>query len=370
MASIRNELLRPWRQIMYPSEIVFHKLRGETKQSVYRLLKKRTLGCRFFLMRIVGNDLDGRHRVGQATANLDFILKNEKEFADCEKQWLLNRIVDQRLEASLIEALQRSKKAWIREPFSAEEYSGISFDDTIFPRDFFTSRQFKAQDYPTKLRAVMALCRSKMLYLMNINAARNTAIETGARTADWTIPWDGNCFLTQEAWSELSESVLSNQMFDYHVVPMARVAANEQVFDWELKLKATEEPQLIFSRTATERFDAQIPYARRNKVELLFRLGIYGPAQRLQEDQWDIRPQPRSRQADLFNPRAGWVARLASGNPLLEIGADAANLRHIARMSSSIRFVIETDRALGLPTIDAIYDALNNGANGNGSRGQ
>ena len=48
----------------------------------------------FLLARIIGNDLEPRHRKGQSFDNVLFILDNEPAFEDCEKFWIVNRITD------------------------------------------------------------------------------------------------------------------------------------------------------------------------------------------------------------------------------------------------------------------------------------
>ena len=44
----------------------------------------------FLLIRIVGNDLEPRHRVGQSRDNLAFILEHEPPLPGCEKRSMRN----------------------------------------------------------------------------------------------------------------------------------------------------------------------------------------------------------------------------------------------------------------------------------------
>lgn len=141
---------------------------------------------------------------------------------------------------------------------------------------------------------------------------------------------------------------------------MARVVSNDEVLAVGLQSRATEEPQLIFSRMAQDRFDPAIPYARRNKVELLLRLGIFGPEKKMKDDPWDVKPRPRSQSHGLFNPQAGWVARLSSGNPHLGVGRHSPRLRYTQRISAALKFVDDVDRKhgrLGL-TVDSLLEAV------------
>ena len=41
---------------------------------------------------------------------------------------------------------------------------------------------------------------------MNNNGARNAALREGRRRAKWVLPWDGNCFVTEEGWAELDKN--------------------------------------------------------------------------------------------------------------------------------------------------------------------
>jgi hypothetical protein len=52
-------------------------------------------------------------------------------------------------------------------------------------------------------RAQAHLRRFKNNYVINNNGARNAALRDGKGRAKWVLPWDGNCFLTAQAWSEI-----------------------------------------------------------------------------------------------------------------------------------------------------------------------
>lgn len=67
------------------------------------------------------------------------------------------------------------------------------------------------------------LYHEKNLYVMNNNGARNRALSIGRQMgAKWIMPFDGNCFLTASAWTEIRTTLLNstNKQFDYYVVPM------------------------------------------------------------------------------------------------------------------------------------------------------
>src|SRR5690606_10506139 len=136
----------------------------------------------------------------------------------------------------------------------------------------------------------------KNRYLMHNNGARNLALESGRSVAKWVLPWDGNCFLTQRAWSSVLESVVESPHLRYFVVPMQRITDNSVLLADKFEPSPIEEPQLIFRRDATETFSDKFPYGRRPKVELFCRLGIPGKWDRWQDDPWDVERGATSRE--------------------------------------------------------------------------
>ena len=60
----------------------------------------------YVLYRIIGNDIEPRHRRGQSRRNIEFILDNEPDLPKCEKRWVVNRIVDQSEERAICDLLE------------------------------------------------------------------------------------------------------------------------------------------------------------------------------------------------------------------------------------------------------------------------
>ncbi len=164
---------------------------------------------------------------------------------------------------------------------------------------------------------LMRLYRHRNNAVINNNGARNAALDLGREVADWVLPWDGNCFMTEEAWEKIVQSLSDQPALPYRTVPMARVTNNEDLLQKSFQPRDFGEPQIIFRADAPESFDPRFYYGRRPKVELLWRLGVPGPW-----DDWGI--QPWDLPVPDFAPdasgwsEAGWVARLASGRPDLE----------------------------------------------------
>src|SRR5690606_31092674 len=77
----------------------------------------------FALYRIIGNDLEPRHRSGQSRDNLRFILENELPLEACEKRWVVNRIADAREEARILALLADHGQEALHLPFIAADYA-------------------------------------------------------------------------------------------------------------------------------------------------------------------------------------------------------------------------------------------------------
>jgi hypothetical protein len=310
----------------------------------------------FVLYRIIGNDLPPRHRDGQSLANLRFILENEPSLPGCEKRWVVNRITDPAQEAAILDLLATHRQPVLHLPFVAEEYMRIGLDLTCLPRpDYLSSRRFARMKPKDKNRILGAVHRLKNLYVMNNNGARNAALADGRPRAKWVLPFDGNCFFTASAWSRLVGDVTARPWLKYFAVPMARLLDNQQLFDPAFAPPAKEEPQVLFRRDAVESFNEAFPYGRRPKVELFWRLGIPGPWDLWTEFSWDQPRRPLSPEAYQFGA-AGWVARLFSGVPHLEVSARRSpSQRGIARQEAILTLLRSLDHTCGVSSSSPVH---------------
>lgn len=274
----------------------------------------------FVLYRILGNDLPPRHQPGQTLNNLKFILKHEPEFENCRKRWILNRIIDPLVLESLESLLQQHNQEYLVVPFDKNAYSGweFQFDGILNPAVLYN----EPTDLLSKVRklSVEAYVMShKNRYVMNSNASRNLAIEDGRKYGKWIFPWDGNCFLTRDAWKEIQAAIIKSPWLKYFIVPMARITNNGMLLQEGFSPEANEEPQIIFRKDAGELFNEQFPYGKFPKVELLKKLGVPGVW-----DKWVLRLHPWDKKRSTFSAdrymynTCGWVARLNSGNKKAE----------------------------------------------------
>lgn len=270
------------------------------------------------LVRVIGNDLEPRHRKGQSFDNVLFILDNEPAFPDCEKFWIVNRIADPDAEARIVGLLESRGQGFHRIPFELDAYRKIPWDvDKLAAGEFRFSRKYTQSSEPNAARYETHIRRSKNIYVMNNNGARNAALEIARGRAKWLMPWDGNCYLTLPAFRQIRAATEDNPHFRYVVVPMARIIDNALLLDEGFRPPAIEEPQIIFRSDTTELFDEKYGYGRRPKVEMLWRLGVPGQWDRFRDDRWDFPHPPLAADAGLFQ-HAGWVARLNSGRSHLE----------------------------------------------------
>lgn len=272
--------------------------------------------------RILGNDIPVRHRPNQTLVNLPFILRNEAQFPDCEKRFLLNRIVDPRIRERLLAMIGAA---------------GFRCDEIPFLPDDYRRLDSAAE---------------KALYLTNQNAARNRCIDLGLADADIVLPFDGQVFFSANGWSGMLDALGTPDPEKYLAVPMFRLRENRHALaPWRPGLDDDDhlwaEPQIVVRRGHDIRFNERLPYGKANKIELLMRLGIPGPW-----NQWTGEHFQAIR-ANLAETRslgfgrirdAGFVLRLESGNWKAE---RSTSFRVHARRMGLDEFVARVDSQYG-----------------------
>lgn len=297
----------------------------------------------FALYRILGNDLPPRHVRGQTLSNLEFCLLNEPALDNCQKWWVVNRITDPDVQASIVALLRQYEQNFFVIDFNAQDYRSIGLDFSRFDEGFYNDQTLQTLEADQKQRVRLASLRLKNLYAMNNNGARNAAINHGHERAKWILPWDGNCILTKSGWHKVTGSIKQARRFPYHIVPMCRTTSNQRFLETGFVPTSNEEPQIIFHRHASERFNDDIPYGRRPKVELLMRLGVWGAWYGWRSDPWDFPLGERGPDWGKFALSDGWVGRLTSGNTHHETGRSARIERMISRDQAIIRALERLD---------------------------
>jgi hypothetical protein len=154
--------------------------------------------ARFLLYRLIGNDMPPLQRPGQLLWNTVYALEHEAQFHDCEKRWVLNKIVNQTMKAALLEVLNKH---------------GYGSQDIVDIK--IGVLKLKGANTTTWERSVITQ-----------NAGRNAAIEDGVRAGSrWLLIFDGNQFLTDEGWQGIVASAdrAEKRGLKYFKVPMYRL---------------------------------------------------------------------------------------------------------------------------------------------------
>ena len=99
---------------------------------------------------------------------------------------------------------------------------------------------------------------------MNNNGARNACFHHGRSRVKWSLPLDGNIYLTTRMWRELLVAAHSVRgcMINYIMMPLARRVSNDPLLDptFNGPTEADEEPQVAFRCDAREEFDPEMRY--------------------------------------------------------------------------------------------------------------
>lgn len=295
----------------------------------------------FSIVRVIGNDLPPRHSVNQSIDNLRRILSYEPNIPGVVKIWILNRIVCQEKLSILFELINSAGYTCVTLPYSHQTYLDL-------PRNSFVSDLVSPFARRKKLRRDIYSRRFRLLYITNVNAARNLAISLGHLYSTWALPLDGNCMFTNDGLSQLVNTVArACSHFHYLVIPLVRDPSRASLALSDLIL--AEEPQIGFHQESCCRFNENFFYGRRDKAELLKRLGITGDWVTWNSDPWEDPPPELEVNCDqiLFG---GNVVRLSSGSLKLDT---SCNSRSSARDLSILSFLNTMDSLR--PSSDCLY---------------
>lgn len=184
----------------------------------------------FVLYRILGNDIPLRHSRHQTITNLNYLLHNESDFPHCQKIWVINRIADTQVAAEVKALLDKHEQPYIHIPYDQYSFLDQPLDLQGLPKPGLTcSAKFTSLPEDYKHRVYLRVLRHRSNYLIHNNGARNAALEQGKTLARWILPWDGNCCLTEQGWTELSSAIQERPWYPYVIVPMARLNSLDQL---------------------------------------------------------------------------------------------------------------------------------------------
>ena len=244
-------------------------------------------GSSIVLARVLGNDLFPRHQDGQTLHNLEFILKYEANFSNVKKLFVINRIFDDKKRVTLENMVKDYGHETLTIPFVGSEYADIPLDVEKFGgMDFFNRNFFRRYADFTLQNSRILACAPKIRYAMNINGARNSALGYGRRFGGWTLPLDGSCFISEEAFRMIEKDFTSMPYAPYCIIPMQRLQNFDEVFLSLDRSKAVEEPQIAIHSSAKEKFDERFPYGIRDKTSLFEAVGVPGPWDNWGKSKW------------------------------------------------------------------------------------
>ncbi len=217
---------------------------------------------KYCLVRILGNDQPPRHAINQTEKNIQFILKNEPQFPNCDKIFVLNRMWHPKKQARIKKLITAAGYKTLLIPFRRSIYIKLKSD------------------------------KARLLYLTNQNEARNFTVTELRDKYDIILPFDsGTCF-RQDGWDAFIKGVESRELQPYYVVPMWRLQSHPEYFNGTPCTKekylykygkrrkhvmGSTEPQICLTKNSDRLFTEGMEYGNANKVDMLWMLGVNGP---------------------------------------------------------------------------------------------
>lgn len=194
------------------------------------------------IYRIVGNELPPRDLPGARVRTTQYISQQLHFQEGVTQHWVLNRILDLRLQQQLLQTLQPT----------ACVVSVLPAD----PKAVNTATTF----------------HEKVLRAIDINKARNWAIDDGqARGYDWTVILDGDCHFTPE---DLQAFLAVAESTDRPTIGIPSQRCLVQHGQEPQPVAPLGEPMLAFNSKTRLRFDTTIPFGEGDKLRLLIQLGF------------------------------------------------------------------------------------------------
>lgn len=215
---------------------------------------------KYGIIRILGNNLPGVHSDTQTYDNLKFTLENENDFNNCEKIWIINRIIDPILEEKYINILKKFNKKYLVIPYIKSDYEKLKNNNFVNLNELENIKNITNRNYK-----IFNKLYNHSLYLININGSRNYGLDYGKQKYLYTFILDGSCFFTKEQFNLIDTNL--DETNEYLVIPMLRLDKNNINIDINKMEKV--EPQLGFKNSSKLKFNEKLPYGIGNKVELL-----------------------------------------------------------------------------------------------------
>jgi hypothetical protein len=226
------------------------------------------------IVRILGNDLSGIHGENQTFSNLEFTLTHEQDFQNTDKLYILNRIVNKEKRKRIINLLNKYNTDYLEIKFLKEDFDKWYEIEDVCKKwsDSKTLKNILKNKY--RQREIYESLKYLNRYVININGARNFALDYCKKKYKWSFILDSNSFLLEDF-----NSILTNvdSSVEYIAIPQIRIHSNDDIFLPEkLNKYQKKEPQLIFKNTSKITFNSNMTYGVGDKAELLRVLNIPG----------------------------------------------------------------------------------------------
>jgi len=265
-----------------------NRIRPRFELKNWEIIKKRK---KILITRMLGNDLSGLHGQEQTLRNLEFTLKEEPDFDNVDKLFILNRIACDYEKQKIVSMLEAYQANYTEIPFCKKTFEQLPKISEELTLEYFQELHLSDEKrIKERYGFIIQQLLQHNLYLVNNNSCRNFVIQYGkANNYDWTFPLDSNSFLTEKLFNEIVNNIRSN--LDYIAIPQKRLKdgdlPNQIVlcngFETLLKYLPTQEPQLAFKHSSNIAFNESIPYGLAPKAELLTALNIQGKWNNWQE---------------------------------------------------------------------------------------
>lgn len=213
----------------------------------------------------------GIHGELQSLKNLQYILNNEKNFINCKKIFIINKIISKDIEKKIINEIKKYNAIYYVVPFEYNKFI------EIFNKDHKKLNKDEVRDLfnPYKINDKIQKFLKSINYLIDINNVRNFAAEIGLSHANTVLIFDGNSFLTDDLYFDFeSKCKKNNKEKNLFIFPVHRLKNYEQIFKKE-EYNFYYEPQIGFQNIKLK-FDPNCFYTDFDKVEFLLRHGVEG----------------------------------------------------------------------------------------------
>ncbi|CAI5535643.1 unnamed protein product [Closterium sp. Naga37s-1] len=282
--------------------------------------------ARFFIYRLIGNDMPPLQCAQQLQRNTLYALQHEPPLLEqARRLWVLNHVVNSTALAHLVAAMRahgvKDEQDMLMRPLN------LSLIATLDPSLWTTAVTGPAPTGHMPSHSTHAVILidpptpppsgspphgvPPSTPLPAQNEARNLMLEHARREgAQWVLAFDGNQFLTAEAWRLIVQAADRHEKRGFKVfkVPMYRVH-QEQSPTWlnassrflHLRRFAPHlhESQLAFRADAPYRYQPGMAYGQDNKMELLTRVCGSGKFRKKHFRLWQLQAEQAQQQAML-----------------------------------------------------------------------